>query len=120
MAFIFKLELEDGTPTDPPTLDTAAPTRRPGDTIPLARDKILGVIDAGASLFQLSARGACAGRARQVPNVIPIETDLPLHVPPVYQLVDCRQRVFGTLQFLLSYWLTILRQVISFPSRPSQ
>ena len=24
MAFIFRLELEDGTPADPPTLDTAA------------------------------------------------------------------------------------------------
>jgi hypothetical protein len=35
MAFIFKLELEDGTPADPPRLDTAVPNWRAGDTIPL-------------------------------------------------------------------------------------
>jgi hypothetical protein len=45
MAFIFKLVLEDGTPADPPRLDTAVPNWRPGDTIPLGRDRILRVID---------------------------------------------------------------------------
>jgi hypothetical protein len=45
MAFIFKLEQEDGTPADPPTLDTAVPNWRAGDTIPLGRDRILRVID---------------------------------------------------------------------------
>lgn len=45
MAFIYKLVLEDGTPADPPTLDTAVPTWRAGDTIPLDRDRILRVID---------------------------------------------------------------------------
>jgi hypothetical protein len=33
MAFIFKLELEDGTPADPPRLDTAVPNWAPGETI---------------------------------------------------------------------------------------
>jgi hypothetical protein len=37
--------LEDGTPADPPTLDTAEPTWRVGDTITLGRGKILRVID---------------------------------------------------------------------------
>jgi hypothetical protein len=45
MAFTYKLFLEDGTPADPPTLDTAVPTWRPGDTIPLGRGRILRVID---------------------------------------------------------------------------
>jgi hypothetical protein len=45
MAFIFKLELEDGTPADPPTLETAVPNWGAGDTIPLGRDRILRVID---------------------------------------------------------------------------
>jgi hypothetical protein len=45
MAFIFKLVLEDGTPADPPMLDTAVPTWRAGDTIPLGRDKMLRVVD---------------------------------------------------------------------------
>jgi hypothetical protein len=45
MAFIFKLEHEDGTPADPPRLDTAVPNWRAGDTIPLGQDKILRVID---------------------------------------------------------------------------
>ena len=44
LGFIFKLEHEDGTPADPPTVRTAAPTR-PGDTIPLGRDRTLRVID---------------------------------------------------------------------------
>jgi hypothetical protein len=35
MAFMFELEQEDGTPADPPSLSTAVPTWRPGDTIPL-------------------------------------------------------------------------------------
>jgi hypothetical protein len=33
--FTFKLEHEDGTPADPPTLHTAVPNWSPGDTIPL-------------------------------------------------------------------------------------
>jgi hypothetical protein len=41
----YRLELEDGTPADPPTLNTAVPNWRPGDTIPLGRDRILRVID---------------------------------------------------------------------------
>ena len=37
MAFAstFELQLADGAPADPPTLTTAAPLWRPGDTIPL-------------------------------------------------------------------------------------
>jgi hypothetical protein len=43
--FTYTLELEGGTPADPPTLETAVPTWRAGDTIPLGRDRILRVID---------------------------------------------------------------------------
>jgi hypothetical protein len=35
MAFIYKLELADGTPADPPAYKTAVPNWQPGDTIPL-------------------------------------------------------------------------------------
>jgi hypothetical protein len=45
MAFLYKLENEDGTPADPPTLRNAVSTWRPGDTIPLGRDRGLRVID---------------------------------------------------------------------------
>jgi hypothetical protein len=45
MAFVFKLVLEDGTPADPPSLVTAAPTWRPGDTIPLGRGGTLRVME---------------------------------------------------------------------------
>jgi hypothetical protein len=45
MAFIFKLEQEDGTPADPPSLDTAVPNWSAGDTIPLGRGRTLRVID---------------------------------------------------------------------------
>jgi hypothetical protein len=41
----YKLELEDGTPADPSTYKTAATSWRPGDTIPLGRERILRVID---------------------------------------------------------------------------
>jgi hypothetical protein len=44
MAFTYKLQLEDGTPADPPTLSTAVPTWRDGDVIPLGRDRGLRVI----------------------------------------------------------------------------
>ena len=40
----FRLQRTDGSPADPPTVRTAAPTR-PGDTIPLGRDRTLCVID---------------------------------------------------------------------------
>jgi hypothetical protein len=45
MGFIYLLVLEDGTPADPPMLDTAVPAWRAGDTIPLGRDRILRVVD---------------------------------------------------------------------------
>jgi hypothetical protein len=35
MAFLFRLETEDGKPADPPTLSSAIPSWRAGDTIPL-------------------------------------------------------------------------------------
>jgi hypothetical protein len=44
MAFVYRLELEDGTPANPPTLSTAVPTWRAGDTIPLGH-RILRVVD---------------------------------------------------------------------------
>jgi hypothetical protein len=44
MAFLFRLEHEDGTPADPPRFHTAVPTWNPGDTIPLGRDRFLHVI----------------------------------------------------------------------------
>jgi hypothetical protein len=42
--FTYKLELEDGTPADRPTLHSAASAWRPGDTIPLGRDRALRVV----------------------------------------------------------------------------
>ena len=45
MAFIFRLELADGTPADPPRLDVAVPNWSAGDTIPLGRDRMLRVTD---------------------------------------------------------------------------
>jgi hypothetical protein len=43
MAFAYRLELEDGTPADPATLQAAVPNWRAGDTIALGR-KTLRVI----------------------------------------------------------------------------
>jgi len=44
-AFLYRLELEDGTRADPPTLKTAVPDERSGDTIPLGRGRTLRVIE---------------------------------------------------------------------------
>jgi hypothetical protein len=44
MAFQFRLEHEDGTPTDPPTLKAAVPDWRPGHTIAVGR-RTLRVVD---------------------------------------------------------------------------
>ena len=43
-AFLYRLEHEDGTPADPPTLRTAVPTWTAGDTIPLG-ERTLRVVD---------------------------------------------------------------------------
>jgi hypothetical protein len=45
--FLFRLELEGGTPADPPTFETAVHTWRPGDTIPLGRRelRVVGIRD---------------------------------------------------------------------------
>jgi hypothetical protein len=42
--FLFRLELEGGTPADPPSFETTVHTWRPGDTIPLGRGT-LRVVD---------------------------------------------------------------------------
>jgi hypothetical protein len=43
--FKFRLVLEDGSPADPPTLTSAVPNWRPGDTIPLAPGRSLRVVE---------------------------------------------------------------------------
>jgi hypothetical protein len=43
MAFLFKLETADGAPAEPPSLTTAVPNWRSGDTIPLGH-RILRVV----------------------------------------------------------------------------
>jgi hypothetical protein len=40
-----RLEHEDGTPADPPTLHTAVPNWQVGDTIPLGADRMFRVIE---------------------------------------------------------------------------
>jgi hypothetical protein len=44
-AFLYRLEREDGTPADPPTLQAAVPNWRPGDTIALGANRMLRVVD---------------------------------------------------------------------------
>jgi hypothetical protein len=44
MTFTFRLVQTDGTPVDPPTIRSAVPDMRPGDTIPLRRDRTLRVV----------------------------------------------------------------------------
>ena len=49
MTFTFKLEQADGTPADPPTVRSAVPDTRPGDTIPIQPGWTLRVVATVAS-----------------------------------------------------------------------
>lgn len=44
-AFAYRLELGDGTPADPPTLQAAVPNWRAGDVIALSAGRSLRVVD---------------------------------------------------------------------------
>jgi hypothetical protein len=48
-AFTLKLEQADGTPADPPTIRSAVPDMRPGDTIPIRPGRTLQVVATVAS-----------------------------------------------------------------------
>jgi hypothetical protein len=52
MAFAFKLEKVDGTPAEPPSLTSAVPNWRPGDTILLGHRtlRVVGVRDEGGDV----------------------------------------------------------------------
>jgi hypothetical protein len=43
--FVFRLVWADGSPAEPPTLETAVPNWRAGDTIPLGRGRMLRVVE---------------------------------------------------------------------------
>jgi hypothetical protein len=43
--FTFRLELEDGTPADPPTVRAAVPNWRAADTIALGANRMLRVVE---------------------------------------------------------------------------
>ncbi len=45
MAFLFRLQTREGSPAEPPTLTSAVPNWRPGDTIPLGAKRTLRVVD---------------------------------------------------------------------------
>jgi hypothetical protein len=45
MAFMFRLEDENGQPVEPLMLKTAVPNWKAGDTVPLGRGRILRVVD---------------------------------------------------------------------------
>jgi uncharacterized protein with von Willebrand factor type A (vWA) domain len=45
MAFLFRLETRDGLPAEPPTLTSAVPNWRSGDTIPLSASRTLRVVE---------------------------------------------------------------------------
>ena len=58
-AFLYSLEQEDGTPADAPTLKTAVPDWRPGDTIPLGRERTLRVVETRLSKSPDGTRCQC-------------------------------------------------------------
>jgi hypothetical protein len=61
MAFLFRLEHEDGTPADPRTFRTAVPSWRPGDVIPLG-GRSLRVVDVQFEFQCECGTNGCDGR----------------------------------------------------------
>jgi hypothetical protein len=53
--FLFRLETADGAPAEPPSLNSAVPNWRPGDTIPLGHRtlRVLGIRDDDADQPQV-------------------------------------------------------------------
>jgi hypothetical protein len=49
MTFTFRLVRSDGAPADPPTIRSAVPDMRPGDTIPIRPGRTLQVVATVAS-----------------------------------------------------------------------
>jgi hypothetical protein len=45
MTFTVKLEQADGTPAEPPTMESTVTNWRVGDTIPIGRDRTLSVTE---------------------------------------------------------------------------
>jgi hypothetical protein len=54
--FNFKLELEDGTPAEPPTFTAAVPNWKAGDTIPLGPGRSLRVVEVGNGVLVVAER----------------------------------------------------------------
>jgi hypothetical protein len=44
MTFTFRLEQADGTPAEPPTIESTVTNWRAGETIPIGRDRSLRVV----------------------------------------------------------------------------
>jgi hypothetical protein len=63
-AFTFKLELADGTPTDPPTLKAAVPDWQAGNTITLGPGRTLRVVRRGLRRDQTATRFLCSWSKR--------------------------------------------------------
>ena len=62
MAFEFRLEHEDGSPADPPTLKAAVPDWRAGNTIALGPGRIVRVLE---TMGRGGIRGRPGFRARR-------------------------------------------------------
>ena len=66
MAFMFRLEQEDGSPADPPTFKTAVPNWSAGDTIPLGRRTLRVVTVRDDELRSLDGPRTRAGYLRKM------------------------------------------------------
>ena len=63
MTFTFKLERADGTPAEPPTMESTATNWPVGETIPLGRDRTLRVVADAAGSCNRTAPRARASRS---------------------------------------------------------
>jgi hypothetical protein len=82
MTFTYKLEQTDGMPAEPPSFRSAVPNWRPGDTIPIGRDRTLRVVGivAGAELDDhpgADRRDVRARNGRGLNSVLRGEPDAP-------------------------------------------
>jgi hypothetical protein len=72
MTLTFRLEQADGTPAEPPTIETTVTNWRTGDTIALGPDRTLRVVEPGRELRHAPTSHPPWREWRDAPDTLPI------------------------------------------------
>jgi hypothetical protein len=72
MTFTIRLEQADGTPAEPPTMESTVTNWRVGETIPLRPDRTLRVVEPGRELRHTATSHPPWREWRDAPDTLPI------------------------------------------------